>query len=90
MKDHYIMEAKIIKIGDSRGIIIPADIIKLLGLKESVHMELDNEKLILTPGKKKNPREGWESSFKEMHENGDDELLIPDVFEDENFDDLPW
>ncbi|KAA5111256.1 AbrB/MazE/SpoVT family DNA-binding domain-containing protein, partial [Bacteroides fragilis] len=24
------------------------------------------------------------------HENGDDELLIPDVFEDEKFEDWTW
>jgi antitoxin MazE len=32
---------------------------------------------------KRKPREGWEQAFKEMHENGDDELLIDDVFLDE-------
>ncbi len=31
------------------------------------------------------PREGWADAFKNMHENGDDELLVPDVFEDEVF-----
>jgi hypothetical protein len=25
-----------------------------------------------------NPREGWDEAFKQMHENGDDELLFPD------------
>ena len=25
-----------------------------------------------------------------LHENGDDELLIPDVFEDEKFEDWTW
>jgi len=32
-------------------------------------------------------RKGWAESFKTMAENGDDELLIPDVFEDEEFND---
>ncbi len=32
------------------------------------------------------PRKGWEKAFKQMHENGDDELLMDDVFEDENFE----
>ncbi|MEM8525308.1 MAG: hypothetical protein AAGG68_11720 [Bacteroidota bacterium] len=31
------------------------------------------------------PRRKWKSSFREMHLNGDDELLIPDVFEEEDF-----
>ena len=33
-----------------------------------------------------NTRKDWESAFKKMHENGDDKLLIDDVFNDENFD----
>ncbi len=34
----------------------------------------------------KPPRKGWEEDFKRMHENGDDELLIEDIFEDENLE----
>jgi hypothetical protein len=30
------------------------------------------------------PRKGWEKAFEKMAENGDDNLLIDDVFEDEN------
>ena len=30
-------------------------------------------------------RKGWENAFKKMHENGDDQLLMVDVFEDESF-----
>ena len=33
---------------------------------------------------KAQPRQGWAEAAKRAHENGDDELLIPDVFEDEN------
>ena len=32
------------------------------------------------------PRKEWEKSFKKMHENGDDNMMIDDVFEDENFE----
>ena len=31
---------------------------------------------------KAQPRQGWAEAAKRAHENGDDELLIPDVFED--------
>jgi|GEM_PF-4003476 len=41
---------------------------------------------------KRNPkstvREGWEKSFEQMHANGDDQLLNPDVLEDDTFE--PW
>ena len=32
-------------------------------------------------------RKGWSEAFKEMAKNGDDELIIPDVFEDEELED---
>ncbi|MBY5958039.1 AbrB/MazE/SpoVT family DNA-binding domain-containing protein [Membranicola marinus] len=89
------MEANIIKIGNSKGIIIPANIIRLLGLEESVQMELENEKLILTPGKKldkkKKPREGWEEALRsEIEKNGQPERLLPDFFEDEDLSEWTW
>jgi antitoxin MazE len=34
----------------------------------------------------KKPRDGWDEAFKKMAERGDDELLIDDVFEDENWE----
>lgn len=39
---------------------------------------------------KAQPRQGWAEAAKRAHENGDDELLIPDVFEDEKFEDWTW
>ena len=33
--------------------------------------------------KRKKPRSGWVKACKRMVKNGDDKLLIPDVFEDE-------
>lgn len=32
-------------------------------------------------------RIGWEQSFKEMHANGEDQLLDPDIFENEILED---
>ncbi len=34
------------------------------------------------------PRQGWEEAAKQCHANGDDKLLMPDVFDDEEV--LPW
>jgi antitoxin MazE len=42
------------------------------------------DQIILKPVKQ--PRQGWSEAFKRMHEEGDDQLLIPDVFEDEEFE----
>jgi antitoxin MazE len=35
---------------------------------------------------KTEPRQNWEAAFQEMHANGDDQLLIADIFEDEKFE----
>lgn len=79
------MEANIIKIGNSKGIIVPANIIKMLGLEDSVQLELENEKLILRPSKKKKTREGWEESIKsEINKNGQPERSLPDFYEEED------
>ena len=47
-------------------------------------MILENDHIILRPFKE--PRKGWSEAFAEMHVAGDDQLLIDDVFDDENFD----
>ncbi len=78
------MELSIIKIGNSRGIRIPKVILEKYNLKDKVELILQDDYLILKPVHK--PRLGWEEAFKEMHENGDDQLLIDDVFEDESFE----
>jgi hypothetical protein len=36
--------------------------------------------------KRKAVRRGWQKHFKRMAKNGDDKLLMPDVFEEEKFD----
>jgi len=35
---------------------------------------------------KSNPREGWDLAAQELHSDKGDQLLIPDIFEDENFE----
>jgi antitoxin MazE len=37
---------------------------------------------------KTQPRQNWDQAFKEMHANGDDILLIDDVFTDEAFEEF--
>jgi len=35
---------------------------------------------------KSEPRNGWENIFKKMNKNGEDKLLIEDVFNDEDLE----
>jgi hypothetical protein len=45
---------------------------------------LKKDHILLKP--KGKAREGWEKSFQPMHESGEDQLMIPDTFTDENWD----
>ena len=78
------MEASIIKIGNSKGLRLSKTILEKYHIKDKVELILEKGQIILRPIK--SPRKNWEEKFKEMANNNDDELLMKDIFEDENFD----
>ena len=78
------MRVPIVPIGNSKGIRFSKTLIEKYNLKDAVEIILDEEFIIIKPVI--NPRSNWEKAFKEMHENGDDKLIIEDVFEDENIE----
>lgn len=78
------MELSIINIGNSKGIRLSKTILEKYNINDKVELILEKGYMILKS--KAEPRKNWEKSFKKMRENGDDELLINDVFDDENFD----
>ena len=78
------MEISVIKIGNSKGIRLSKTLIDRYNIKDSVDLIMEKEQIIIKPISK--PRKGWEKAFKKMAENGDDRLLINDIFEDENLE----
>ncbi len=78
------MEIKVIKIGNSKGFRLPKAILEKYNIKDKIELILKNDYILIKPVS--TPRKGWEEAFKKMHENGHDQLLIDDVFEDENLD----
>lgn len=80
------MKAKLVRIGNSRGVRIPAKVIEQCGLGEQVELTVEGNTVVIAPARK--PREGWEKSFSAMAEAGDDELLWPE-FPNE-FDEKEW
>jgi len=76
------MELSVIKIGNSKGIRLKKSILDRYKIKDKVELILERGRIILKPVSK--PRQGWEDAFKTMHNNEDDNLLIPDVFEEES------
>jgi antitoxin MazE len=78
------MEVSVVKIGNSKGIRFSKTIIERYNIRDTVDLILDKEQIIIKPLSR--PRKGWEKVFMDMHANGDDKLLIPDIFEDENLE----
>lgn len=78
------MEIPIINIGNSKGIRLSKTILKRYNISSSVELVLEKDHLTILP--KSEPRKGWDLAFMEMSKNGDDQLLMDDVFEDENFE----
>ncbi len=83
------MNTTIRNIGNSKGIILPKSILTQCDIDTDVSIEVKDHRIIISasPATK---RKGWEKAFKEMAKNGDDALIIPDVFNDENTDDWTW
>ena len=81
---YTIMDIPIIPIGNSKGIRLSKTLLEKYNITDKVELILEKGYIILKP--KSEPRNGWEKAFKKMHENGDDTLLINDVFEDENLE----
>lgn len=74
------MDISVIPIGNSRGIRLSKTLLEKYNITDKVELILEKGYIIL----KSESRKGWEKAFEKMHENGDDKLLIDDVFEDEN------
>jgi antitoxin MazE len=78
------MELSVINIGNSKGIRLSKTILEKYNIHDKIEVILEKGFIVLKP--KTEPRVGWEKAFQKMHENGDDQLLMNDVFEDETFE----
>lgn len=84
------MEANVIKVGNSKGIILPAKFLKLMEIEEKVTIDIVDNKMVLSKPQTE-PREGWEARMaEEITRHGQPELLMPEFFNDDNLDDWTW
>jgi antitoxin MazE len=82
------MTTNIISIGNSKGIILPSELLRQLhlSLKSAVKISVIEEKIVIQP----EPRQGWAEAFKQFAASGVEESFFPDVFDDEDLTDLQW
>ena len=81
------MKARIIQIGNSRGIRIPKAVLEQAHLSEEVQIEAEPDRIVISSTHF--PREGWDETFRLMAERGDDRLLEepPPLT---SFDEVEW
>jgi antitoxin MazE len=75
------MDLSVISIGNSKGIRLSKTLLEKYNITDKIELILEDGFMILKPIS--SPRSGWEDAFKKMHEEGGDNLLMDDVFEDE-------
>ena len=83
------MKAKLIRIGNSKGIRIPKPMIDQFELGDEVELLVSEHGILIRASDE--PRQGWEDAFKRMAENGDSTLVDgPDVDVKNEWDDTEW
>jgi antitoxin MazE len=72
------IKTKLIRIGNSQGIRIPKHILKRLNIQNGIELIIDDEAKQIHLKSLHSPRQNWEDEFQKMHQNGEDQLLIDD------------
>lgn len=79
------MHAHLVSIGNSKGIRIPATLLRQYNIQDEVEIFPGKDEIIIRPITR-TPREGWEDACAAMHVNGDDVLLIDDALDLEEWE----
>ncbi len=80
------MKTTLTKIGNSKGIIIPAHFLKECQFDNVVSINIENDKIMIS--KPEQPRSGWKDAFAKALPNKN-ELLIDDTLSN-HFDEDEW
>jgi antitoxin MazE len=82
------MLAKIRRLGNSQGILIPKPLLQQIGLIDQAEMSIEGDALVLRKPKAA-PRAGWAEESKALAAAGDDALVLPN-FANEGDKELKW
>jgi len=80
------MKAKLVQIGNSRGVRLPKPMIEEAGLKDDVDIHVKEGSIIITSNLKQ--RSGWAESARQMHDHHEDILI--DEATSTVFDETEW
>jgi len=77
------MELSLRKIGNSKGLIIPSNLLKETGIKDRINVRIEDNALIIEA--RKQPREGWEDAIKRLGAPEPIRADFPNIFDDEDW-----
>ena len=80
------MKARIVRVGNSRGVRLPKALLDQAGLPEEVELVAEPGRIVIAAAT--GPRAGWAEAARAMAEHGDDALLDPPT--PTAFDDAEW
>ena len=87
---NVIMEARVIKIGNSQGIRIPKIVLEQVRIQEddNIQMNVAGDQIIIS--RKRKLREGWEDAFRLMASAGEDQLIDRNRTIHSSWDEEEW
>jgi len=80
------VKARLVRIGNSRGIRLPKPIIEEAGLRDEVEVRVRQGAVVITSADR--PRAGWAEAARRMRESSDHALLDEPV--PTGFDETEW
>ena len=80
------MKAKLVRIGNSRGVRLPRPLILEAGLPDEVELRVEQRTIVIGPGR--SSRDGWAEAARRMRAAGEDEPIATDLCT--HFEDNEW
>lgn len=88
LQEDNMMRIAIRRIGNSKGMIIPAALLEQAGLESEADVTVEEGALIVR-APAKSVRSGWAQASAQLARDGDDALLIADIVNEAD-EDLVW
>lgn len=88
LQEDNVMRIAIRRIGNSKGMIIPAALLEQAGLESEADVTVEEGALIVR-APAKSVRSGWAQASAQLARDGDDALLIADIVNEAD-EDLVW
>ena len=82
------MKTKLVRIGNSKGIRIPKPVLEQTGISDEVELEVFDQHITIRSATR--VRAHWEQAFREMAQQGDDQLIDAEADSTTTWDEDEW